>query len=244
MLDEAPDIEVVVIALPLVCTRRSPSIACKAGKHVLCEKLMAWNIGQCKEMIKVADETDRILSIGHQRHYSMLYAHAVEVLNTGVLGDIQHIRALWHRNNAWPLLDDDGKPTHRSGDRQALVCAMAGARRSRTRIEAAARRSRSRSTATRAWRAGPLAALQPHRRRPDGRAGQPPARRLPHLPGQGASAGGHRRRQHCLYGFEPGDGKPNPREIDDHVFVTFEFPGKNHPQGAEQGHATRTTSWS
>jgi predicted dehydrogenase len=81
----------------------------RAGKHVLCEKLMAWNIDQCKEMIKVAAETDRVLSIGHQRHYSMLYAHAVEVLQTGALGDIKHIRALWHRNNTWPQVDKEGK---------------------------------------------------------------------------------------------------------------------------------------
>ena len=27
-------------------------------------------------MIRAAKETKRILSIGHQRHYSMLYAHA------------------------------------------------------------------------------------------------------------------------------------------------------------------------
>jgi predicted dehydrogenase len=61
-------------------------------------------------MIKVADETDRILSIGHQRHYSLLYAHAVEIVNSGELGNIKHIRALWHRNNSWPKLDKDGKP--------------------------------------------------------------------------------------------------------------------------------------
>ena len=30
--------------------------AMKAGKHVLCEKLMAWNIKQCKEMIKLAED--------------------------------------------------------------------------------------------------------------------------------------------------------------------------------------------
>jgi len=40
---------------------------------------------------------------------------------------------------------------------------------------------------------------------------------------------------HSLYGFTPGDGKPNPREIDDHVFCTFEFPGKNHPKGPNKG---------
>jgi predicted dehydrogenase len=60
---------------------------------------MAWNIKQCKEMIKVSQETGKLLAVGHQRHYSMLYAHATEVLRSGVLGDITHIRALWHRNN-------------------------------------------------------------------------------------------------------------------------------------------------
>jgi predicted dehydrogenase len=82
--------------------------AMEAGKHVLCEKLMAWNITQCKDMIKAADKYDRVLSIGHQRHYSLLYHHAVEVLQSGVLGDVRHIRALWHRNNALPKRDADG----------------------------------------------------------------------------------------------------------------------------------------
>lgn len=103
------DIQMVVIALPLHLHAPVAIEAMKAGKHVLCEKLMAWNIQQCKEMIRVAEETERVLSIGHQRHYSMLYAHAVEVLNTGEIGDIRHIRAFWHRNNTMPRLDKDGK---------------------------------------------------------------------------------------------------------------------------------------
>ncbi len=104
-----PDIEMVVIALPLHLHAQVSMDAMRAGKHVLCEKLMAWNITQCKDMIKVADETDKLLAIGHQRHYSMLYAHAVEVINSGVLGEIRHIRALWHRNNATPLLNPQGQ---------------------------------------------------------------------------------------------------------------------------------------
>src|SRR5262249_22091058 len=62
-----------------------------------------------KQMIKVSEETDRILTIGHQRHYSLLYAHAVEVMKSGILGDVKHIRALWHRNNSLPMLDEKGK---------------------------------------------------------------------------------------------------------------------------------------
>jgi predicted dehydrogenase len=105
-----PAIEMVVIALPLHLHAEVTIAALRAGKHVLCEKLMAWNITQCKEMIKVAKETNRLLAIGHQRHYSMLYAHANEVVNSGVLGDVTHIRALWHRNNARPMLQANGQP--------------------------------------------------------------------------------------------------------------------------------------
>jgi predicted dehydrogenase len=104
------EIEAVVIALPLHLHAPVAIDAMRAGKHVLCEKLMAWNVASCKEMIQVADQEDRILSIGHQRHYSLLYAHAQEVLKSKELGDIKHIRALWHRNNAWQELDKDGKP--------------------------------------------------------------------------------------------------------------------------------------
>lgn len=97
-------LEAVVIALPLHLHAEAATKCMKAGLHVLCEKLMARTIGQCKDMIKAAKDpaNPRLLSIGHQRHYSMLYAHALEIVNSGVLGDVKHIRALWHRNNSWP----------------------------------------------------------------------------------------------------------------------------------------------
>src|SRR5207244_11130572 len=80
---ENKDIEAVVIALPLHLHAQVAIDAMKAGKHVLCEKLMAWNIQQCKQMISVADETKKILAIGHQRHYSLLYAQAFELIHSG-----------------------------------------------------------------------------------------------------------------------------------------------------------------
>lgn len=117
MLRDNKDIEAVVIALPLSWHAKAAIDAMRIGQergkpiHVLCEKLMAWNIKQCKQMIDTAKKTGSILSIGHQRHYSLLYAHATEIINAGLLGDIRHIRALWHRNNAWPYAPDPkGKP--------------------------------------------------------------------------------------------------------------------------------------
>jgi predicted dehydrogenase len=103
-----PEIEAVVIALPLHLHAPVVIEALKAGKHVLCEKLMAWNVTQCKQMLRAQDAMrqegkDLLLAIGHQRHYSMLYAQALEVMQSGVLGDVRYIRALWHRNNARPI---------------------------------------------------------------------------------------------------------------------------------------------
>ncbi len=104
-------LEMVVIALPLHLHAQCAIDCMNAGLHVLCEKLMARSIGQCKEMIAASKKNKMLLSIGHQRHYSMLYAHANEVVESGVLGDVKHIRALWHRNNTWPYVEDkNGKP--------------------------------------------------------------------------------------------------------------------------------------
>lgn len=95
-------LEGVIIATPLV-THHTIAMQCMdAGLHVLCEKLMARRIRYCKDMIAKGVEKGLLLSVGHQRHYSMLYAHAREVVDSGVLGDLKHIRALWHRNNSWP----------------------------------------------------------------------------------------------------------------------------------------------
>jgi predicted dehydrogenase len=95
-------LEAVIIATPLNTHDAITKKCLESGLHVLCEKLMARSIGRCKDMIKAAKDNGRVLSIGHQRHYSTLYAQALEVLNAGILGDIRFIRALWHRNNSWP----------------------------------------------------------------------------------------------------------------------------------------------
>jgi predicted dehydrogenase len=118
--DTLKKVEAVVIALPLHLHAPAAIAFLEAGKHVLCEKLMAWNITQCKDMIRAARKNDRILAIGHQRHYSMLYAHAVEVLKSGILGDINHIRALWHRNNTQYKLGDKKKRTYEGGWRPPI----------------------------------------------------------------------------------------------------------------------------
>jgi predicted dehydrogenase len=93
------EIEAVIIALPLWIHHQAAIDAMLAGKHVLTEKLMAHNVAQCKEMARVAKETGKLLATGHQRHYSVLYDNAVDTIQRGLIGDIHHIRAQWHRGN-------------------------------------------------------------------------------------------------------------------------------------------------
>jgi predicted dehydrogenase len=93
------DIEMVIVALPLHLHAAASIEAMEKGKHVLCEKLMAKTVPDCKRMVRTARRTRKLLSVGHQRHYSYLYANALEVARQpDIIGDIRHIRAFWHRN--------------------------------------------------------------------------------------------------------------------------------------------------
>jgi predicted dehydrogenase len=94
-----PNVEAVVIALPLHLHAKVSIECMQAGKHVLTEKLMGHNVAQCKVMSRVAEDLDLYLATGHQRHYSVLYDNAVNLLRWGVMGQLHHIRAQWHRGN-------------------------------------------------------------------------------------------------------------------------------------------------
>jgi predicted dehydrogenase len=96
---KADGLEGVVIALPLHLHAPAAIAAMQAGLHVLTEKLMAHSVHECKDMARVAEQTGLILATGHQRHYNILYAKAVESIRQGVLGDLHYIRAQWNRGN-------------------------------------------------------------------------------------------------------------------------------------------------
>ena len=110
--DKELEIEGVIMALPLHLHAEVAIKAMKAGLHVLTEKLMARTVAQCKEMGRVAKETHKLLATGHQRHYSILYDNAIHTIKNGLLGDLHHIRAQWHRwKDTWspPLPGDTAK---------------------------------------------------------------------------------------------------------------------------------------
>jgi predicted dehydrogenase len=101
---EDKNVEAVIIALPLHLHKPASIAAIQAGKHVLTEKLMGHSVTDCKLMAREAEKNKldglpTILATGHQRHYSVLYDNAVSLLKWGLLGEVQYIRAQWHRGN-------------------------------------------------------------------------------------------------------------------------------------------------
>ena len=98
LLDDT-NVEAVIIALPLHLHDEAAIRAMRKGKHVMTEKLMAHSVHQCKEMARVAQDTGLLLATGHQRHYSVLYDNAVDIIKQGLLGDLHYVRAQWHRGN-------------------------------------------------------------------------------------------------------------------------------------------------
>jgi predicted dehydrogenase len=115
------NVEAVIIALPLHLHAQATIDALQAGKHVLTEKLMAHNVAECKVMGRVANQHSLYLAVGHQRHYSVLYDNAVNLLKWGILGELHHIRAQWHRGNlpgrdSWQQPLPGGERVWKDGD--------------------------------------------------------------------------------------------------------------------------------
>ncbi|MEX2112763.1 MAG: Gfo/Idh/MocA family oxidoreductase [Pirellulales bacterium] len=113
-----PNVEAVVIALPLHLHAPVAIEAMAAGKHVLTEKLMGHSVHECKEMGRFAKQYDKHLATGHQRHYSILYDNAVDTIRRGLIGEIHSIRAQWHRGNlpghdSWSMPLPDEKMAQR-----------------------------------------------------------------------------------------------------------------------------------
>jgi predicted dehydrogenase len=106
MLEREP-IEAVVVAVPLWAHADVVVPCLHAGQHVLCEKMMAWDLDGCDRMKTAAIKANRVLEIGYQRNYNPIYESAYAgVIKPGLIGDVYHARLAWHRNGNWRRAGD------------------------------------------------------------------------------------------------------------------------------------------
>lgn len=96
------DLDAVIISTPLNIHATIASAAIDAGLHIYCEKTM---VKGDEETLKLYDKlkthNNKIFQTGHQYHSSRLYAHLVEMIQSGEIGVVSAVHAQWNRNGNW-----------------------------------------------------------------------------------------------------------------------------------------------
>ncbi|MCL4503288.1 MAG: Gfo/Idh/MocA family oxidoreductase [Deltaproteobacteria bacterium] len=86
-----PEIEAVAIASPAITHYALAKEALLAGKDVFVEKPMALRVEEGQELVDLAEQTGRILMVGHILHYHPAIQKLKGLIAAGELGKIQYI---------------------------------------------------------------------------------------------------------------------------------------------------------
>ena len=87
------DIDAVVIVTPDHWHAIQAIQACKAGKDVYLEKPMTFTIKEGQELVRAVRENKRILAVGSQQRSDPNFQHAVHLVRSGALGNIEKVNA-------------------------------------------------------------------------------------------------------------------------------------------------------
>ena len=98
------DVQAVIIAVPLYLHYEVTKAALEAGKHTFCEKSLVFKPEEVHALrALVAKYPKQVLQVGLQRRYSKFYQTAKQMVDKGLIGDVTHIHAQWHRNPGWVM---------------------------------------------------------------------------------------------------------------------------------------------
>lgn len=93
LLDEVA-LDGVLILSPHACHGEQISASLRRGLHVLTEKPFVSTSREAKELIELARETGRVLSLSYQRHYDPVFRYMRGAIQDGQLGEIQFIQSM------------------------------------------------------------------------------------------------------------------------------------------------------
>ncbi|WP_210469798.1 Gfo/Idh/MocA family protein [Sporosarcina sp. 6E9] len=96
------DIDGVSICTPNAFHHITSIDALRAGKHVLVEKPLAVTLEQGIEMVQVANETGKMLSVGFQPRYDPNMQHVKRIVQSGELGDVYYVEVGGGRRRGMP----------------------------------------------------------------------------------------------------------------------------------------------
>ncbi|MFP3897334.1 MAG: Gfo/Idh/MocA family protein [Anaerolineales bacterium] len=94
--------DIVSICTPNVYHKEGTLAALAAGAHVLCEKPVAPNYDDAKEMFEAAEEADRLLCVAQTIRFSSESVAAKEIVDAGRLGEIYYAETSSMRRRGVP----------------------------------------------------------------------------------------------------------------------------------------------
>lgn len=90
---ESPEIDAVYIPLPNHLHKEWAIRAAQHGKHILCEKPFALNVGEVDEMIAAAKQHRVLLMEAFMYRFHPQFARVRELITAGAIGKVQVIRS-------------------------------------------------------------------------------------------------------------------------------------------------------
>ena len=98
-LVRTPQVEAVVVATPPHLHHQMSLAALEAGKHVLCEKPMARNLAEARDMVKIADRVGVVAMVNHQLRFVPLRTRIEELIEEDFLGEPHAATLTVHRSS-------------------------------------------------------------------------------------------------------------------------------------------------
>ncbi len=86
-----PDVEIIYIASPHSHHKDHTLLCLRNGKHVICEKAFAINTEEVEEMVNEARQRKLFLMEALWPPFQPYYKKALEILESGILGEIVHL---------------------------------------------------------------------------------------------------------------------------------------------------------
>lgn len=98
---ESKEVDGVIISTPLYLHAQMTLDGLAAGKHVYCEKSMALTLDECKQVYDAYQNTSQVLYICMQRMFDEKYLKGMQMIHSGLIGDVVGERCYWFRNHDW-----------------------------------------------------------------------------------------------------------------------------------------------
>lgn len=101
-------LDAAIIATPDFCHAPQTEACLRAGLPVYCESMMSHTVEGARSMVRAAQETGKLLQIGHQRRSNPRYIHVMDKLvrESRLAGRVTAAAAQWNK----PVPDDLGAP--------------------------------------------------------------------------------------------------------------------------------------